>query len=57
MIKYTFMFTCIDNSGKYQVFTVKAPNKQVAIDKGFAKARQNALGDIGAWDCRLQFSY
>ena len=46
-------FTCNDNGGKRQSFTVTASDKQTAINKGFEKARKNANGDINAWNCRL----
>lgn len=51
---YKFTFTCRDNGGKFQNFTVKAASKTAAIDAGFKKARKKAAGDITTWDCRLQ---
>lgn len=53
MTNYSFLFSCIDNGGKRQSFTVKAPNKQKAIEKGFTKARKNAAGDFTSWNCKL----
>lgn len=50
---YLFHFHCIDNGGKYQSFSVKAPDKTLAIERGFKKAMKNAHGDIVSWDCRL----
>ena len=50
---YTFNFYCINNSGKKQIFKVKAPDKMTAIDKGFQKAKKNAKGDITNWECRF----
>ncbi len=46
-------FTCKDNGGKFQVFNIKAENKQTAITKGFEKARKYAKGDIISWNCKL----
>ena len=47
-------FTCCDNSGKRQCFTVSANDKQKAIEKAFQKAKKNARGDISPhWECRL----
>lgn len=52
---YNFTFTCRDNGGKYQCFTVKAKDKSEAIKKGMEKAKKKAAGDIcGNWDCRMQ---
>lgn len=49
-----FSFSCVDNSGKRQSFTIKnAVNMQDAIDKGFKKATKNAKGDITTWECKL----
>lgn len=48
-----WMFWSYDNGGKRQVFTIKARTKTEAIEKGFAKAKKNATGDITSWDCRL----
>lgn len=46
-------FTCIDNGGKRQFFTVTSNSKPDAIDKGWKKARKNAAGDITNWNCTL----
>lgn len=54
---YTFHFSCRDNGGKFQAFTVKAKDKTEAIRKGFKKADKNAKGDIISWDCRLQLVF
>ena len=51
MAKWSFY--CIDNGWKKQLFTVSAKDKASAIEKGFAKARKNARGDINNWDCKL----
>lgn len=51
---HEFIFRCTDNGGKHQTFTVKAPDKQTAIDRGFKRAKKNAKGDINpSWECRL----
>ena len=50
---YKWVFTARDNGGKFQVINVKAPNKTVALDKGFARAKKHAKGDITSWDCKL----
>ena len=47
-------FTCNDNGGKYQCFDVTAKDKPTAIDKGLAKAKKKANGDIINWNCRLK---
>jgi hypothetical protein len=52
---YTFNCYFIDNSGKKQNFTVKAKDKQQAIEKAFKKARKNANGDIVNWSVKLGF--
>lgn len=57
MTNYTFSFTCQDNGGKRQAFTVKAASKQAAIDKAFRRAEKAARGNITTWDCRLQPSF
>lgn len=49
----TWLFSCRDNGGKFQVFRVKAPSKPEAIDKAFKRARKHAAGDITTWDCKL----
>lgn len=47
-------FSCSDNGGKKQFFTVTAKSKPEAIEKAFKKARKNAMGDISPhWECRL----
>lgn len=54
MTKSRFVFSCIDNSGKRQVFEVKAVDKTEAIKLGMTKARKYAKGDIGfSWNCKL----
>lgn len=51
---YKFQFSCIDNGGKRQCFTVSAKSKDEAIKKAFIKARKNAAGEISPhWDCKL----
>lgn len=51
---YKFQFSCIDNGGKRQSFTISANDKKTAIDKALAKARKNAKGDIlPTWTCKL----
>ena len=52
-MNYKFTFTCKDNGGKYQCFTIYAPDKATAITKGLAKARKNAKGDFTTWRCHL----
>lgn len=52
-MKYTFIFSCIDNGGKHQVVKVKAIDKQEAIQKGFKKAMKKSAGDIIDWECKL----
>ena len=55
-MKNNYLFSCYfsDNSGKKQVFTVKAKDKQSAIEKAFAKAKKNAKGDINPnWEVKL----
>lgn len=53
-VNHSFIFSCTDNGGKRQSFTVKAPDKQTAIKKGFERAKKHAKGDIGsAWYCRF----
>lgn len=55
MMKATWEFSCHDNGGKRQFFTVKASSKTEAITKAFEKAKKNAAGDIGwNWECRLR---
>ena len=46
-------FSCIDNGGKHQHFTVKASSKPEAIEKAFRKAEKAAAGDIISWHCPL----
>jgi hypothetical protein len=53
MINYNWQFECIDNGRKRQVFTISAPDKATAINKGFARARKKLKGDIVNWDCKL----
>ena len=50
---YKWSYTCRDNGGKYQCFTVKAATKHEAIKKGAERARKHAAGDITTWDCKL----
>lgn len=52
-MKHSFIFKCIDDSGKHQVFTVKAIDKMSAIDIGYKRAKRNARGDIISWECIL----
>ena len=52
MTNYKFVFTCRDNGGKYQSFTVSAADKTAAITKGLTRARKNAKGDFNTWDCK-----
>lgn len=56
MGSYMWTFSCVDNGGKRQVFTIRASSKDEAIRKGFEKARKHARGDIypGSWHCALQ---
>jgi hypothetical protein len=55
MIKYTFIFSCIDNGGGHQIFEVRAIDKQEAIRKGMNIAKKFACGDIcGDWECKLK---
>jgi len=50
----TWFFHITDNGGGHHNFTIKAASKQEAIDKGFARAKKKAKGDLSAhWDCRL----
>ena len=52
MFKFSCRFT--DNSGKVQTFTIKAPNKQQAIEKAFTHAKKNAKGDLSPhWNVTL----
>lgn len=53
MHKVLWSFSCMDNGGKLQAFTVKAPDKQSAIEKGMARAKRHAAGDITTWHCSL----
>lgn len=52
-MKAKFDFSCIDNSGKRQAFTVKAESKPEAIKKALVKAQKQAAGDIYSWNCKL----
>lgn len=52
---HTFNFRCVDNSGKHQIFKVKAPSKEKAIDKGCKRAQKHAKGDITTWECIFVF--
>jgi len=45
-MKHVFSCHFCDNSGKSQNFTVKASNKQEAIEKAFSRAKKNARGDL-----------
>jgi hypothetical protein len=47
-------FSVLDNGGKRQSFTVSAPSKPEAIEKGMKRAKKNAAGDIHTWDCKLK---
>ena len=53
MINYNWQFKCIDNGNKRQVFTIAAPDKTTAINKGFARAKKKAKGNIINWNCKL----
>ena len=46
-------FSCIDNGGKRQAFTLKAQNPNDALKKAMVRARKNAKGDITDWNCKL----
>lgn len=49
-----FIFTINDNSGKKHIYTIKATDKQAAIEKGFRKANKNKKGDLYPnFECRL----
>lgn len=55
MRKYTFIFSCTDNSGVHQTFEVRATDKQEAIRKGMKTTKKFACGDIcGDWECKLK---
>lgn len=47
---YSFTFSCVDNGGGRQTFTVKAKDKSDAISKGLKKAEKRAKGDIYNWN-------
>lgn len=47
-------FSCRDNGGKYQHFTVAAKSKPEAIEKAIQKAKKQAAGDITTWNCNLR---
>ena len=49
-----WLFTCTDNSGKCQHFTVAAPDKITATRKGRERAKRNAAGDVIRWECTLK---
>lgn len=49
-------FSCTDNGGKRQGFTVTAKDYHEAIKKAFERARKNAKGDIIHWDCHLNMA-
>lgn len=51
---YKWNFSCRDNGGKRQFFTVTASSKPEAIEKAMQKARKHAAGDITGWDCSLR---
>lgn len=53
MTKFDWTFVAHDNGGGHQVIKVKASSKTEAIEKGMAKAKTKAKGDIFKWDCRL----
>ena len=46
-------FSCIDNGGKRQAFTIVADDKTTAIRTALEKARKSAKGDITNWNCKL----
>ena len=56
-MNHVWSFYCTDNGGKRQMFTVKAKDKDEAIEKGFKKANKNAKGDIINWECRLRIMF
>ena len=50
----TWSFAIGDNGGKRQYFKVKASSKPEAIEKGMARAKKNAKGDLScSWECKL----
>lgn len=49
-------FSCMDNGGKRQAFTIKADDKTTAIKTGFTKAEKAAKGDIITWNCKLSIA-
>lgn len=52
-VKPKWSFSCIDNGGKRQHFSVTAPDKQSAIKKAMEKANKQAAGDITSWNLEL----
>ncbi len=50
-------FSCIDNGGKRQHFTIMAPDYTTAMKEGFKKADKKAKGDIISWECHLNLAY
>ena len=53
MTVHKFSFEYHDNGGKRQYFTVSAPDKAAAIEKGMKRAKKAARGDCIAWRCTL----
>lgn len=55
MKNYSWACHFSDNSGKKQNFKIKAPSKEEAIDKAFARAKKYAKGDLdpSTWTVRL----
>lgn len=49
-----WLFTCTDNGGKNQCFTVSAPDKITATRKGRERAERNAAGNVTRWECTLK---
>lgn len=47
-------FSAMDNGGKRQFFTVTAPTKPEAINKGIERAKKHAAGDVTSWTCSLK---
>ena len=47
----TFRFSFRDNSGYKKVYLIKGCSRQDALEKGFARARRDARGDVTTWHC------
>lgn len=50
-------YTCHDNGGGSQSFSVAAKDHLSAVSKAEAKARKKAKGDITSWDCHLRLMF